>query len=50
MIGTVVTSVDIAGVPADRIRITPSPLAELGVVLHVLASRSIIRTRPRRLR
>lgn len=37
MIGPVVTSVDIAGVPADRIRITPSPLAELGAVLHVLA-------------
>jgi DNA-binding transcriptional ArsR family regulator len=33
----VVTSVDIAGVPADRIRITPSPLAELGAVLHVIA-------------
>ncbi|TDU87929.1 DNA-binding transcriptional ArsR family regulator [Kribbella voronezhensis] len=32
-----VTSVDIAGVPADRIRIAPSPLAELGAVLHVLA-------------
>ncbi|TDQ00374.1 DUF5937 family protein [Labedaea rhizosphaerae] len=32
-----VTSVDLSGLPADRIRVRPSPLAELGAVLHVLA-------------
>lgn len=31
------TSVDIAGLPAGRIRVTPSPLAELAAVLHLLA-------------
>ena len=32
-----VTSIDIGGVPADRIRVAPSPLAELAAVLHLLA-------------
>jgi DNA-binding transcriptional ArsR family regulator len=32
-----VTSVDVAGLPADRIRVAPSPLAELAAVLHLLA-------------
>src|SRR3954463_457018 len=31
------TSVDIAGLPADRILVTSSPLAELAAVLHLLA-------------
>jgi len=33
----VVTTIDIAGVPIDRIRVAPSPLAELAAVLHLLA-------------
>jgi DNA-binding transcriptional ArsR family regulator len=32
-----VTSIDIGGLPADRIRVAPSPLAELAAVLHLLA-------------
>jgi DNA-binding transcriptional ArsR family regulator len=32
-----VTSIDIAGVAAGRIRVAPSPLAELAAVLHLLA-------------
>ena len=32
-----VTSVDIAGLPAGRIRVASSPLAELAAVLHLLA-------------